>query len=93
MRSADGPGIYPVAFEAFAGRAPEPLPEGFIAYIGTGGPLPEGADAVVQIEDTIEQGRNDDGHRLVKILREGLRPGYDVRQVWKVGKVVMITRC
>lgn len=43
--SSDGPGEYEVAFEAFAGVAPRTLQPGTVAYIGTGGPLPEGADA------------------------------------------------
>ena len=43
--SSDGPGEYEVAFEAFAGVAPGSLQPGSVAYIGTGGPLPEGADA------------------------------------------------
>lgn len=75
-----------MAFEAFAGQAPEALPEGCIAYIGTGGPLPEGADAVVQIEDSIEQGQDEQGRRLVKILLEGLKPGHDVREVRRGGR-------
>lgn len=45
MLSSDGPGEYEVAFEAFAGVAPRTLAPGTVAYIGTGGPLPEGADA------------------------------------------------
>ena len=92
VRSTDGPGVYPVAFEACAGQAPEALPEGCIAYIGTGGPLPEGADAVVQIEDSIEQGQDEQGRRLVKILLEGLKPGHDVREVRR-GGVGGITVC
>lgn len=31
--------------QAFAGVAPQVLQPGTVAYIGTGGPLPEGADA------------------------------------------------
>lgn len=45
MLASDGPGEYEVAFEAFAGAAPRALQPGTVAYIGTGGPLPEGADA------------------------------------------------
>lgn len=44
--------VFPVAFEALAGASPPPLPPNSVAYISTGAPLPEGADAVVQIEDT-----------------------------------------
>jgi molybdopterin biosynthesis enzyme len=46
--------VFPVAFEALAGASPPPLPANSVAYISTGAPLPEGADAVVQIEDTEE---------------------------------------
>lgn len=45
MLASDGPGEYEVAFEAFAGAAPRALQPGTVAYIGTGGPLPEGSDA------------------------------------------------
>ena len=51
----DGEGsalVFPVAFEALAGASSPPLPPNSVAYISTGAPLPEGADAVVQIEDT-----------------------------------------
>ncbi len=34
--SADGPGEYAVAFEAYAGSAPPALQRGTVAYIGTG---------------------------------------------------------
>jgi gephyrin len=73
--STDGPGEYEVAFEAFAGAPPSALAPGSIAYIGTGGPLPEGADAVVQVEDTQHL-----GEKRVKIFRQ-VAPGDDVRQV------------
>jgi gephyrin len=43
--SSDGTGEYEVAFEAFAGLSPRTLQPGTVAYIGTGGPLPEGSDA------------------------------------------------
>lgn len=78
-----------MAFEAFAGAEPETLPPGTVAYIGTGGPLPEGADAVVQIEDTLDQGADDRGQRLVKILVEVPGPGYDVRQVGRHWSLVV----
>ncbi|PSC71843.1 Molybdopterin biosynthesis CNX1 [Micractinium conductrix] len=78
--SSDGPGEYEVAFEAFAGAAPRALQPGTVAYIGTGGPLPEGADAVVQIEDTAFLGADAGGAKRVRIIKQ-VSPGYDVRQV------------
>ena len=75
VRSSDGPGEYPVSYMAHAGQGPENLQDGTVAYISTGGLVPEGADAVVQIEDT---------ERLngtkVKILRQ-IEPGTDIRAV------------
>jgi gephyrin len=81
VHAADGPGEYDVAFEAHAGTSPQPLAPGSVAYIGTGGPLPEGADAVVQIEDTATVAPRGGGAPWrVKILRR-VQPGHDVRQV------------
>ncbi|KDD71615.1 hypothetical protein H632_c4686p0, partial [Helicosporidium sp. ATCC 50920] len=39
--SSDGPGVYPVAFDAVAGTQPSALTPGSVAYVGTGGPVPE----------------------------------------------------
>lgn len=79
--ASDGPGEYDVAFEAHAGTSPHVLSPGSIAYIGTGGPLPEGADAVVQIEDTESVcPRGGDDPWRVKIMRQ-VAAGHDVRQV------------
>ncbi|KAI7845411.1 hypothetical protein COHA_001116 [Chlorella ohadii] len=89
--SSDGPGEYDVAFEAFAGVAPQTLQPSTVAYIGTGGPLPEGADAVVQIEDTEFLGAGPDGTKRVRI-KISVAPGYDVRQVGSdmaAGEVVL----
>lgn len=53
---------------------------GFISRITTGAPLPPGADAVVQVEDTqLVLGEGDDEH-TVKILTT-VAPGNDVRAV------------
>lgn len=83
--------VFPVAFEALAGAPSPPLPAGSVAYISTGAPLPEGADAVVQIEDTeatavkgSDSTKNKKlGHVLFKSLLEGKtrppKPGDDVR--------------
>ena len=86
--ASDGPGEYTVAFEAHAGTPPLPLWPGAIAYISTGGPVPIGADAVVQIEDTHIVSEE---HKKVKILRQA-RPGEDIRDIGSdlpAGRVVL----
>ena len=45
----------PVAFRIAAGDAPRVLEPGTAAAIATGGPVPEGADSVVPIEDAREE--------------------------------------
>ena len=47
--SSDGAGEYPVTINARAGSAPATLAPGTVAYITTGAPLPEGADAIIQV--------------------------------------------
>lgn len=73
--SSDGPGEYDVVFEAHAGASPQTLQPGSVAYVSTGGVVPDGADAVVQIEDTTQLGPG-----KVKILRQ-VKPGEDIRAV------------
>ncbi len=56
VRAADlGAGGVPIAFRLGAGDPPQPLLPGTAAGIATGAPLPDGADAVVPIEDAREQ--------------------------------------
>ncbi|KAG5239283.1 molybdopterin biosynthesis protein [Salix suchowensis] len=52
--ASDGPGEYPVITESRAGNdgLGVTLTPGTAAYVTTGGPIPDGADAVVQVEDT-----------------------------------------
>ncbi|VAX25442.1 Molybdopterin molybdenumtransferase [hydrothermal vent metagenome] len=51
--SSDGPGEYEVAEDVPAGKFPEmALKSGKVTKIMTGAPLPDGADAVVQVEKT-----------------------------------------
>jgi molybdopterin molybdotransferase len=55
-RAADlGDGGVPIAFRLGAGDRPRPLPAGAAAGIATGAPIPEGADAVVPVEDAREE--------------------------------------
>lgn len=57
VRSADTPGELPVAFRVPAGTPPPcALPAESAAGIATGGVVPDGADAVVPIEDVEERG-------------------------------------
>lgn len=54
MLASDGAGEFAVAADALAGD-PLALPRvesGRVVYVTTGGPVPEGADAVVKVEDT-----------------------------------------
>jgi molybdopterin molybdotransferase len=56
VRSADTPGRLPVVFRVAAGvPAERPLAAGEAMAISTGGAVPEGADAVVQIELVTEE--------------------------------------
>jgi molybdopterin molybdotransferase len=55
VRAADTPGTLPVVARVAAGRpADEPLPPGAAAVIATGGSVPDGADAIVPVEQALE---------------------------------------
>ncbi len=79
VRAADlERGSVPIAFRLGAGDRPRPLPPGAAAGIATGAPLPDGADAVVPVEDA----REEDGALVAEPPRVGahIRPlGGDVR--------------
>jgi molybdopterin molybdotransferase len=73
VRAADTPGRLPVAFRIAAGRpATRPLDPGGAMGIATGGVVPDGADAVVPVEETTEA----DG--IVEIAR-AVKPSANVR--------------
>ncbi|RMZ87926.1 hypothetical protein DV736_g4855, partial [Chaetothyriales sp. CBS 134916] len=61
---------------------PPPLKAGEIARITTGAPLPEGANAVVMVEDTVISSTTDDGkeEKEVEILTDELEVGENVRE-------------
>ena len=83
VHCADGAGDFPVAAvaRATASEAPAPrLEPGTVAYITTGAPLPDGADAVVQVENT-EDCTPPGGARRVRIRIPARAPGEDVRQI------------
>jgi molybdopterin molybdotransferase len=80
VRSADTPGELPVSFRVAAGSAPPgPLLSGTAAGIATGGTVPDGADAVVPVEQVEDTG----GRVIVPVVQRGqhIRPrGGDVRE-------------
>ncbi|KAL2316957.1 hypothetical protein Fmac_030833 [Flemingia macrophylla] len=88
LLAADGPGVYPVVAESRAGddALGVTLSPRTVAYVTTGGPIPDGADAVVQVENTEVVNDGSDGTKLVRILvqtTEGndIRPvGYDIEK-------------
>jgi len=101
VRASDGRGKYPIVYECHAGVDVDAFPElraGHVAYIRTGGPLPEGADAVVQVEDTKMTGDVVDvvgvvggKHSVVEILKDAVE-GEDVREIgsdMKPGELVL----
>ncbi|ETN41701.1 uncharacterized protein HMPREF1541_03637 [Cyphellophora europaea CBS 101466] len=77
-------GTFPVASvsHAQASSMPPPLQEGQIARITTGAPLPEGADAVVMVEDTVVASTTEDRKEeaTVEILTDALEKGENVRE-------------
>ncbi|KAK7320512.1 hypothetical protein VNO77_30051 [Canavalia gladiata] len=80
--AADGPGEYPVVAEARAGddALGVTLSPATVAYVTTGGPIPDGADAVVQVEDTETVSNASDGTKRVRILVQTTK-GHDIRPV------------
>ena len=89
--AADGPGDYPQIGEVSAGAlAAFTVKPGTVAYITTGAPLPEGADAVVMIEETERLGAAADTPRIR--INQQSRTGANVRQVGvdvEVGQTVL----
>ena len=78
--AADGPGDYPLIGEVSAGALADfTVKPGTVAYITTGAPLPDGADAVVMIEETE---RLDGGAGAFQIrIGQQASPGANVRPV------------
>ncbi|KIW94147.1 uncharacterized protein Z519_05463 [Cladophialophora bantiana CBS 173.52] len=77
-------GVFPVASvsHAQASSLPPPLEMGQIARITTGAPLPENANAVVMVEDTVISTLTPDGKEeaSVEILTDELVAGENVRE-------------
>ena len=56
--------------------------KGYCVRINTGAPVPEGADAVVQVEDTLLLHSADEGRRELEIkIMKAPTPGQDIRYV------------
>ncbi|KAH3668332.1 hypothetical protein OGAPHI_002086 [Ogataea philodendri] len=80
----DGPGTYPVVTVSHANRNEKKvLVSGEIARITTGAPLPDGANAVVMVEETKLVQTTDDGkeEKLVEILAQDVKSGENIRAV------------
>eukprot|EP00252_Welwitschia_mirabilis_P002258 TRINITY_DN12172_c0_g1_i1.p1 TRINITY_DN12172_c0_g1~~TRINITY_DN12172_c0_g1_i1.p1 ORF type:complete len:654 (+),score=151.89 TRINITY_DN12172_c0_g1_i1:231-2192(+) len=93
--AADGPGDYPVIAESRTGNDAEGvvIKPGTVAYITTGGPVPEGADAVVQVENTEQIGDSSDGTKKIRILTKALK-GQDIRPVgYDIQKDDLVLKC
>lgn len=94
--ASDGPGQRVVLGSVTAGEvATCSVTSGHVMRINTGAPLPPGADAVVQVEDTELLESDNDGRteKKVKILTTP-KPGQDIRPVGfdvSVGEQVLTT--
>lgn len=80
--ASDGPGEYPIITESRAGNdgVGVTVTPGTVAYVTTGGPIPDGADAVVQVEDTELIKSSSVEAKRVRILVQTTR-GVDIRPV------------
>ncbi|KAL8201785.1 hypothetical protein R6Q57_010932 [Mikania cordata] len=80
--AADGPGEYIIITESRAGNdgLNVTVTPGTVAYVTTGGPIPDGADAVVQVEDTEEIETASSEPKRVRILVK-VNAGVDIRPV------------
>ncbi|XWS52742.1 hypothetical protein CRYUN_Cryun11dG0098200 [Craigia yunnanensis] len=78
--ASDGPGEYPVITESRAGNdgVGVTVTPGTVAYVTTGGPIPDGADAVVQVEDTEQVKAPSVESKRVRILVQSSK-GVDIR--------------
>ncbi|KAG7847941.1 hypothetical protein KL941_002120 [Ogataea angusta] len=82
--SSDGPGVYPVVSVSHASKNDQKeLVAGQIARITTGAPLPQGADAVVMVEETRLVETTEDGteEKLVEILAKNVKAGENIRAI------------
>ena len=84
--SPEEPKLLPVAGDIKAGDGERRLQgDGTVWRIMTGGPIPEGADAVVRVEDT-------DGHAHEVLIKQGVEAGTNVRPAGddvRAGEVIL----
>ncbi|XP_046849480.1 gephyrin-like [Xenia sp. Carnegie-2017] len=81
--ASDGPGQRFVLGPVTAGMTPDvSLRAGYVMRITTGAPIPEGSDAVVQVEDTklIQSAAEGQSEVVIEILSDPC-PGQDIRPV------------
>lgn len=91
-------GVFPVAFavqaESMAKDAPAQITPDNVARITTGAPLPDGADAVVMVEDTVVASTTPDGREelSIEVLTGDVKKDENVREVGsdvKAGDLIM----
>ncbi|KAE8891880.1 Molybdopterin biosynthesis protein [Phytophthora fragariae] len=81
--AADGVGTFPVVERIAAGDLPvTALTPGQVSYITTGSPVPDGADAVVKVEDTssVDGSETVEKELEVKILK-AVKAGQNIRAI------------
>lgn len=82
---SDGPGSYPVTTVSHAALedSQSSIRKGQIARVTTGAPIPDGADAIVMVEDTKIKSMTPDGREELEIdiLAEGVKAGDNVREI------------
>ncbi|XP_046575609.1 gephyrin-like isoform X1 [Haliotis rubra] len=81
--ASDGDGLRQVIGDSTAGDVPtREVTPGFCMRINTGAPLPPGADAVIQVEDTVLTKHSEDGQEELEIkLMTVPKKAQDIRQV------------
>ncbi|EGZ11890.1 hypothetical protein PHYSODRAFT_562882 [Phytophthora sojae] len=81
--AADGVGTFPVVERIAAGDMPvTALKPGQVSYITTGSPVPDGADAVVKIEDTSSVEGSETVAREVEVkILKAVKEGQNIRAI------------
>ncbi len=82
--NTDGPGEYPLDFASCAAAHSDKrsIESGLVARVTTGAPVPEGADAVVMVEETEVVSTQEDGKEESRILikADDVKPGDNIRK-------------
>ncbi|KAF6212628.1 hypothetical protein GE061_013154 [Apolygus lucorum] len=84
VHSSSGIGVFKVSSALTAGCSVEELPdlrEKECVRVNTGGPVPHGADAVVQVEDTFVVEADGDGNEILVNITKQAAPNQDIRPV------------